>query len=1051
MRGLLLIVLSLLSTAIVAEDLWLAVGDIDVEAYRAASKTDVDLVVLPCEKDETIADWTPENCFAREPFLSREGVRAKAWRERVLPYAGKKVKGVVWIGPEGDFTARKIGDRGFHYADMLDNLVRGWRENLGSNEIVFVLAQPCSRPDIPDAAIIRAQMLAVSKRSKNVQVVNLSDLKLTDVREQARRLAEAGTYPEFASCSFGEKAARIEIKGCEKLSDVPGTAGWEVRCGAMNAWCAAVSVVRQNDRTLLVSAPAGQPRVTGVRYLQCGETAGIAAVRGDRGLPLYGFEREEENSPKGVYADYRIRYPNHVRFAPRRRGVMLPADREVTEEEFATLEKWGANLARYQMATWGLGKGGSGDFTKYDPWIAGCLDRLEREILPRAKRHGIKVVVDLHVVPGQQRCNEFGEFEHSMFYNELYFEKFVQLWETIARRFKGCREVYGYDLFNEPAQLKAAPFDYWTVQKTAAEAIRKIDPEATIIFESNRGSGLVSYPTLCPIPLDNVIYQIHDYRPFEYTHQGTAGTRKDFRPSYPNVERGWNRDYKYAQYVNAGALAFRDRHDAILYVGEFSAIAWASGAEKWIEDQIDVLEELQVDWTYHAFRESPCWDVEKEGTDLRHMTSVTNSPRERAVRAGLAWNRIWENAYLFGRTRENKLVYAPGETMTFELRPEGFDRPPPGRFSIRWKRMGDDGRIEEGEAPFSLNEPVIVRTSLSNPGFVWLQAWVVGADGRPVWHWRYGNRAKVGFSGGAGVAIDKIDTVAEPTDFDAFWQGRRAQLAAVAIRVTKSEVPVKNPAVIAYAVSVDCAGSRPVTGYVTLPRKALTGAETFPIQVYFQGYGTEVQRPPTFGNADAICFEINAHGYELGRDDAYYRSFFAGIRTKTHTYAFDPVTNADPDLAYFNGMALRVMRAVEYVKTLPGWNGRDLRVKGGSQGGLQAVWAAGLGEGVSEVDTSVTWCCDIGGTELGRLRGDWYVSWSPALGYFDPVNVAKRIPTTCRVDISRAALGDYCSPPSGLAALYTAIPCPKSIRWVQGAEHRWVPPRKDTQVLEMQD
>ena len=40
--------------------------------------------------------------------------------------------------------------------------------------------------------------------------------------------------------------------------------------------------------------------------------------------------------------------------------------------------------------------------------------------------------------------------------------------------------------------------------------------------------------------------------------------------------------------------------------------------------------------------------------------------------------------------------------------------------------------------------------------------------------------------------------------------------------------------------------------------------------------------------------------------------------------------------------ALRVMRSLQFVKSLPQWDGKNLQANGGSQGGLQTVWAAAL-------------------------------------------------------------------------------------------------------------
>ena len=99
--------------------------------------------------------------------------------------------------------------------------------------------------------------------------------------------------------------------------------------------------------------------------------------------------------------------------------------------------------------------------------------------------------------------------------------------------------------------------------------------------------------------------------------------------------------------------------------------------------------------------------------------------------------------------------------------------------------------------------------------------------------------------------------------------------------------------------------------------------------------------------------------------------------------------------------------------------------------------------GVTQAEISVPWGCDIAGTASGRNHGEWYLKWVPALGYYDLANMAKRIPGTCRVRITRAGLGDYTCPPSGVAAFYNSLSCPKSIVWVQGSTHSEVPPVRE--------
>ena len=165
------------------------------------------------------------------------------------------------------------------------------------------------------------------------------------------------------------------------------------------------------------------------------------------------------------------------------------------------------------------------------------------------------------------------------------------------------------------------------------------------------------------------------------------------------------------------------------------------------------------------------------------------------------------------------------------------------------------------------------------------------------------------------------------------------------------------------------------------------------------------------------------------------------------TYAFDPQQNADPEVAYFNGMVLRVKRGLQFLKTVKGWNGKDLIASGGSQGGLQTIWAAACGEGVTRAESGITWNCDM--YTNGKLRKDpslklatdgWYIPWVGALGYYDAAIFGKRIPKSCRTVITRAGLGDYCCPPTGLAKLWNNIPGNKEIHWVQGSQHGYVPP-----------
>jgi hypothetical protein len=80
--------------------------------------------------------------------------------------------------------------------------------------------------------------------------------------------------------------------------------------------------------------------------------------------------------------------------------------------------------------------------------------------------------------------------------------------------------------------------------------------------------------------------------------------------AYPGVidNETWNRDALIR--AMQPAIDFAARYRVQLYVGEFSAIRWAPGAENYLADVTSIFEEHGWDWTYHAYREWQGWDLE---------------------------------------------------------------------------------------------------------------------------------------------------------------------------------------------------------------------------------------------------------------------------------------------------------------------------------------------------------------------------------------------------------------------------------------------------------
>ena len=79
-----------------------------------------------------------------------------------------------------------------------------------------------------------------------------------------------------------------------------------------------------------------------------------------------------------------------------------------------------------------------------------------------------------------------------------------------------------------------------------------------------------------------------------------------------------------------------------------------------------------------------------------------------------------------------------------------------------------------------------------------------------------------------------------------------------------------------YAVSIKCAGPRPSTGYLAIPKKP----GKYPTTVSLHGYGHTYPNKghvvhPVSGGGDKIAFYFSPHGYELSANRNIMTSFTA--------------------------------------------------------------------------------------------------------------------------------------------------------------------------------
>jgi endoglucanase len=136
-----------------------------------------------------------------------------------------------------------------------------------------------------------------------------------------------------------------------------------------------------------------------------------------------------------------------------------------------------------------------------------------------AKRHGIYLVLNLHVPPGGYQSLGQGK---ALWEDSGAQDRFIALWRAIAARYRGEPTIAGYDLLNEPVVSKS-PDQWRELAERTIRAVREVDPEHAVFIErynavagdwkedSERNFFRVSDP--------NVVYEFHFYKPLHFTHQ----------------------------------------------------------------------------------------------------------------------------------------------------------------------------------------------------------------------------------------------------------------------------------------------------------------------------------------------------------------------------------------------------------------------------------------------------------------------------------------------------------------------------------------------------
>ena len=329
-----------------------------------------------------------------------------------------------------------------------------------------------------------------------------------------------------------------------------------------------------------------------------------------------------------------------------------------TQEDFYRLAAWGANYVNISHP---------GLFTeeppyRLDPAVQANLDRL----LEMAARAGLFAVITFRTGPGRSEFWAFwgedtdsdpegGWFDPSYYNNRVWGDRaaqdaWVEMWRYTARRYRDNPIVVGYDLMCEPNSNEVGsyplgePLDIWDpgefhrrfggtlydwnqLYPRIVAAIREVDPMTPVLIGGNGYSAVEWLPYLRVLEDPRVVYTVHQYEPFLYTHQPPDSSDCRY-PDHCDVDwdgqpepfdRGWLEE------LFAIVDGFVARYRVPVAANEFGLVRWAPGAAAFLRDEMEFFEARGMNYAIWLWESSWApYEREVDAANFRHGPDPRN-------------------------------------------------------------------------------------------------------------------------------------------------------------------------------------------------------------------------------------------------------------------------------------------------------------------------------------------------------------------------------------------------------------------------------------------
>lgn len=290
----------------------------------------------------------------------------------------------------------------------------------------------------------------------------------------------------------------------------------------------------------------------------------------------------------------------------------------------------------------------------------------------------------------------------------------------------------------------------------------------------------------------------------------------------------------------------------------------------------------------------------------------------------------------------------------------------------------------------------------------------------------------------SAYAPGQLQPVTElPADFHDYWAKVLEEARKAPLNPTMTLLPercTETDNVYQVSFQTKAWGGR-FYGILSLPKKE----GKYPALLRVPGAGVRPYTGDTYtAPGKVITLEVGIHGIPVTMQPSVYDALAAGALNNYWIFGRD-----NRDASYYNRVVVGALRAVDFLCSLPQYNGKALGVTGSSQGGALSVITAALDPRVTFLAAVHPALCDHEAFLQKRACG-----W-PHYFYYYGAPDAKTLETVRYYDTGNFArlLGvpgwfswgynDEVCPPTSMYAAYNVVTAPKELHLYLETGHYW--------------